>query len=139
MCFRLQLLHLTFLVVQMDSPGLRVARRRNGRRGARCGTGSTSNDFFEVVQIEPEVEEVFDLLGVAELEGWDQTKLMYFVFEFGTKKGMQYCREYYEMKNSARQVVLRLWWRRRSQFLTLLGLLRRRVGTRLNSCFFVFE
>ena len=63
-----------------------------------------SNDFFEVVQIEQEEEEEgFDLAGIAEVEGWDQTELMYFVFEFGTKKGMQYCREYYEMKNSARQ------------------------------------
>ena len=64
-----------------------------------------SNDFFEVVQIEQEEEEAFDLVGIAEAEGWDQTELMYFVFEFGTKKGMQYCREYYEMKNSARQVT----------------------------------
>ena len=52
-----------------------------------------SNKFFEVVQVEPEVEEVFDLTGIAEAEGWDQTELMYFVFEFGTKKGMKYCRE----------------------------------------------
>ena len=64
-----------------------------------------SNEFFEVVQVEPEVEEVFDLTGIAEAEGWDPTELMYFVFEFGTKKGMKYCREYYDMKKSARQVV----------------------------------
>ena len=44
---------------------------------------------------------MFDSVGVAEAEGWDQTELMYFVFEFGTKKGVQFCREYYEMKNSA--------------------------------------
>ena len=64
-----------------------------------------SNDYFEVVQIEQEEEEVFDLVGVAEAEGWDQTELMYFVFEFGTKKGVQFCREYCEMKNSAGQEV----------------------------------
>ena len=28
-----------------------------------------SNDFFEVVQIEQEEEEVFDLVGIAEAEG----------------------------------------------------------------------
>ena len=44
-----------------------------------------SNDFFEVVQIEQEEEEVFDVVGIAEAEEWDQTELMYFVFEFGTK------------------------------------------------------
>ena len=64
-----------------------------------------SNEYFETVQIEQEEEEVFDLVGISEAEGWDQTELMYFVFEFGTKKGMQFCREYYEMKNSARQEV----------------------------------
>ena len=64
-----------------------------------------SNEFFEVVQLEPEVEEVFDLTGIAEAEGWDPSELMYFVFEFGTKKSMKYCREYHDMKNSARQVV----------------------------------
>ena len=62
-----------------------------------------SNDFFEVVQIEREEEQVFDLSGVARAEGWDESELMYFVFEFGTVKGMQYCREFYEMK--ARQEV----------------------------------
>ena len=40
-----------------------------------------------------------------EAEGWDQTELMYFVSEFGTKKGMQFCWEYYEMKNSPGQEV----------------------------------
>ena len=35
----------------------------------------------------------------------DQTKLMFFVFEYGAEKGVQFCREYYEMKNS-RQVRL---------------------------------
>ena len=87
-CAFASFLHLAFLVVQMGSPELRVARRRNGRRGAGCGTGSTSRTiFFEVVQIEPEVEEVFDLVGVAELEGWDQTELMYFVFEVRDEEG----------------------------------------------------
>ena len=46
-----------------------------------------SNHYFEVVQIEQEEEEVFDLAGIAEAEGWDQTELMYFVFESATKKG----------------------------------------------------
>ena len=30
---------------------------------------------------------------------------MYLVFEFGTKKGMQFCQEYHEMKNSPGQEV----------------------------------
>ena len=66
-----------------------------------------SNDFSEVVQIEQEEEEVFDLVGVAESEGWDQTGLMFFVFEYWEEKGVQYCREYYEMKNNwqVRQAV----------------------------------
>ena len=55
------------------------------------------------MQIEREEEQVFDLSGVARAEGWDESELMYFVFEFGTAKGMQYCREFYEMK--ARQEV----------------------------------
>ena len=63
-----------------------------------------SNDFFEVVQIEQEEEEVFDLAGIAEAEGWDQTELMYFVFKYGAEKGVQFCREYYEMKNSRQEV-----------------------------------
>ena len=54
------------------------------------------------MQIEQEEEEVFDLAGIAEAEGWDQTELMYFVFEYGTKKGV---REYHEMKNSPGQEV----------------------------------
>ena len=137
MCFRLQLLHLAFLVVQMGSPGLRVARRRNGRRGAGCGTGS--NDFFEVVQIEPEVEEVFDLVGVAELEGWDQTELMYFVFEFGTKKGMQYCREYYEMKNSARQVVPQVVVEEAEPVFDLVGVAEAEGWDQTELMFSVFE
>ena len=66
-----------------------------------------SNDFFEVVTIEPVgepvEEEVFDLAGIARSEGWDESELLYFVFEFGTTKGVQYCREYYEMQISARQ------------------------------------
>ena len=66
-----------------------------------------SNEYFETVQIEQEEEEVFDLVGISEAEGWDQTELMYFVFEFGTRKGVQFCKEYYEMKNSARQEVQR--------------------------------
>ena len=47
--------------------------------------------------------QVFDLSGVARAEGWDESELMYFVFEFGTEKGLQYCREFYEMQ--ARQEV----------------------------------
>ena len=62
-----------------------------------------SNDFVEVVQIEREEVQVFDLSGVARAEGWDESELMYFVFEFGTEQGMQYCREFYEMQ--ARQEV----------------------------------
>ena len=46
-----------------------------------------SNDFFEVVQIDWEEEQVFDLSGVARAEGWDESELMYFVFEFGTREG----------------------------------------------------
>ena len=55
-------------------------------------------------QVQENEEEVFDLVGVAEAEGWDQTELMFFVFEHGAEKGFQLCCEYYEMKNS-RQVV----------------------------------
>ena len=44
--------------------------------------------------------EVFDLVGVAEAAG---TELMFFVFEYRVEKGVQFCREYYEMKNN-RQV-----------------------------------
>ena len=54
------------------------------------------------VREQKDEEEVFDLVGVAECEGWDQTELMFFVFEYG-EQGVQYCREYYEMKNN-RQV-----------------------------------
>ena len=50
------------------------------------------------------MEEVFDLVGVAEAEGWDQTELMFFVFEYGAEKGVQFCREYYEKKNSRQEV-----------------------------------
>ena len=50
---------------------------------------------------------VFDLVGVAEAEGWDQTELMFFVFEYGVEDGVAFCREYYEMKKSreVRQAV----------------------------------
>ena len=92
MGYSLYLLLLVFLVFLVGSIGLRGARRRSGRRGVGFGTDSTldvSNDYFETVQIEQEEEEeVFDLAGIAEAEGWDQTELMNFVFEFGTKKGM---------------------------------------------------
>ena len=47
---------------------------------------------------------VFDLVGVAEAEGWDQTELMFFVFECGVENGVSFCREYYEMKNSRQEV-----------------------------------
>ena len=109
MCCRLQLLLQAFPVGLTGSPGPLVARWRSGRRGAGCGMGSNSRMiFFEVVMIEPVgiepvEEEVFDLAGMARSEGWDESELLYFVFEFGTTKGVQYCREYYEMQNSARQ------------------------------------
>ena len=54
-----------------------------------------------------EAEPVFDLVGVAEAEGWDQTELMFFVFEYGVENGVSFCREYYEMKSrqEVRQAV----------------------------------
>ena len=48
-------------------------------------------------------EEVFDLVGVSEAEGWDQTELMFFVFENGAEKGVQFCREYYDEKTPGRR------------------------------------
>ena len=99
-----------------------------------------SNDFFEVVQIEQEEEEVFDLVGIAEGEGWDQTELMYFVFEFGTKKGMQYCREYYEMKNSARQVVPQgVEQEEEEEVFDLVGVAEAEGWDQTELMFFVFE
>ena len=99
-----------------------------------------SNDFFEVVQIEQEEEEVFDLAGIAEAEGWDQTELMYFVFEFGTKKGMQYCREYYEMKNSARQVVPQgVQQEDEEEVFDLVGVAEAEGWDQTELMFFVFE
>ena len=54
-----------------------------------------------------EEKPVFDLVGVAEAEGWDQTELMFFVFEYGVENGVSFCREYYEMKSrqEVRQAV----------------------------------
>ena len=98
-----------------------------------------SNDYFEVVQIEQEEEEVFDLAGIAEAEGWDQTELMYFVFEFGTKKGMQYCREYYEMKNSARQVVPQGVEQEEEEVFDLVGVAEAEGWDQTELMFFVFE
>ena len=97
-----------------------------------------SNDFFEVVQIEPEVEEVFDLVGVAGSEGWDESELMYFVFEFGTTKGVQYCREYYEMKNSARQVPREVVEEAEPVF-DLVGVAEAEGWDQTELMFFVFE
>ena len=93
-----------------------------------------SNDYFEVVQIEREEEEVFDLAGIAEAEGWDQTELMYFVFEFGTEKGMQYCREYYEMKNSVQQVQ-----EDEEEVFDLVGVAEAEGWDQTELMFFVFE
>ena len=45
-CCRLQLLHQVFPAGRTGYPGLLVARRRNGRRGAGCETGSTSRTTF---------------------------------------------------------------------------------------------
>ena len=95
-----------------------------------------SNDYFEVVQIEQE-EEVFDLAGIA--EGWDQTELMYFVFKFGTKKGMQYCLEYYEMKNSARQVVPQGVEQEEEEVFDLVGVAEAEGWDQTELMFFVFE
>ena len=92
-----------------------------------------SNDFFEVVQIEREEEEVFDLVGIADAEGWDQTELMYFVFEFGTSKGMQYCREYYEMKSWARQQ------KDEEEVFDLVGVAESEGWDQTELVFFVFE
>ena len=98
-------------VLPPSAPPPGLPRRADGLNWApRCPPGcrvrdglDVSNDFFEVVQIEQEEEQVFDLVGIAESEGWDQTELMYFVFEFGTVKGMQYCREFYEMQSWVRK------------------------------------
>ena len=98
-----------------------------------------SNEFFEVVQVEPEVEEVFDLTGIAEAEGWDPTELMYFVFEFGTKKGMKYCREYYDMKNSAPQVVPQLVVEADKPVFDLVGVAEAEGWDQTQLMFFVFE
>ena len=37
-----------------------------------------------------EEKPVFDLVGVAEAEGWDQTELMFFVFEYGVENGVSF-------------------------------------------------
>ena len=78
-------------------------------------------------------------LGIAEAEGWDQTELMYFVFEFGTKKGMQYCREYYEMKNSARQVVPQGVEQEEEEVFDLVGVAEAEGWDQTELMFFVFE
>ena len=128
------LLLLVFLVLLVGSIGLRGARRRNGRLGvgfvmdSMCrmttlrryrlnrrrrryfvfefGTKKgmqCCQEYYEMKnsarqevhhEVEQEEEEVFDLVGVAEAEGWDQTELMYFVFEYGTKKGVQFYEEF---------------------------------------------
>ena len=98
-----------------------------------------SNDYFETVQIEQEVEEVFDLTGIAEAEGWDPTELMFFVFEFGTKKGMKYCREYYDMKNSARQVVPQVVVEEDKPVFDLVGVAEAEGWDQTELMFFVFE
>ena len=98
-----------------------------------------SNDFFEVVQIEQEEEEVFDLAGIAEAEGWDLTELMYFVFEFGTKKGMQFCWGYYEMKNSARQEVQQGVEQEEEEVFDLVGVAEAEGWDQTEIMFFVFE
>ena len=92
-----------------------------------------SNDFFEVVQIEQEEEEVFDLVGIAEAEGWDQTELMYFVFEFGSAKGMQYCREFYEMQNWVRKQ------KDEEEVFELVGVAESEGWDQTELMFFVFE
>ena len=92
-----------------------------------------SNDFFEVVQIEREEEEVFDLVGIAEAEGWDQTELMYFVFEFGTVKGMQYCREFYEMQNWVREQ------KEEEEVFDLVGVAESEGWDQTELMFFMFE
>ena len=92
-----------------------------------------SNEF------EPENEEVFDLVGVAELEGWDPTELMYFVFEFGTKKGLKYCREYYDMKNSARQVVPQVVAEEEKPVFDLVGVAEAEGWDQTELMFFVFQ
>ena len=57
-------------------------------------------EFYEMQARSEEVGEadlpVFDLVGVAEAEGWDQTELMFFVFEYGVEDGVAFCREYYD-------------------------------------------
>ena len=92
--------------------------------------------FFEVVQVEPEVEQVFDLTGVAGAEGWDESEFMYFVFEFGTTKGMQYCREFYEMK--ARQVPQEVVEEDKPVF-DLVGVAEAEGWDQTELMFFVFE
>ena len=110
-CCLLLLLLLAFPVVLTGSPGTTRCSPEEWTAWCRVRDGlELSNDFFEVVTIEPVgepvEEEVFDLAGIARSEGWDESELLYFVFEFGTTKGVQYCREYYEMQNSARQPPL---------------------------------
>ena len=92
-----------------------------------------SNDFFEVVQIEREEEEVFDLVGIAEAEGWDQTELMYFVFEFGTAKGIQSCREFYEMQNWVQEQ------KEEEEVFDLVGVAESEGWDQTELMFFVFE
>ena len=103
------------------------------------GLNWAPNDFFETVQIVQEEEEVFDLAGLAEAEGWDQTELMYFVFEFGTKKGMQFCREYYEMKNSARQEVQQGVEQEEEEVFDLVGVAEAEGWDQTELMYFVFE
>ena len=75
MCFPLQLLHQAFLVVPDGLPWASRCSPEEWTAWCRVRDGlDESNDFFEVVQIEPEVEEVFDLVGDAELEGWDESR-----------------------------------------------------------------
>ena len=128
------------LVVRMGSPGLRVASPEEWTAWCRVRDGlDQSNEFFEVVQVEPEVEEVFDLTGIAEAEGWDPTELMHFVCEFGTKKGMKYCREYYDMKNSARQVVPQVVVEEDKPVFDLVGVAEAEGWDQTELMFFVFE
>ena len=100
------LLLLVFLVFLVGPIGLRGARRRNGRRGVGFVMSSTCRmSSLRRCRLSRRRRRSLTWLGSLRRRGGDQTELMYFVFEFGTRKGVQFCKEYYEMKNSARQEV----------------------------------
>ena len=58
------------------------------------------NEFFETVNVDVSAEEkAVDVEATAGSKGWDASELMFFVFEFGPKQGLEACQKTHEMKS----------------------------------------